>query len=479
MGDAPLARTRSPRRRRALLGAAAAVVGATVVSTGGGVIDRAVAPSSAVQDVAVATPDADILRALEPVEPASRPVELDTPDCADGAQLSCFRWTAQAGGRGFRAVAVGGGSLVSEDATGLTARDLRSGSTRWTIPNGGGDGSLVVAGDLVLHRADGDLVGRALDSGEERWRNTTLGRLRADEVRQHDDIVVASGHHESAAGTAGIDGGRLVGGLDAATGELLWHASGRSAGLAAGGVSVVLTDSGALQAYEATGALRWEIQVPLDGFESGVWAEGHLVGVYGSAHTPRVYRLLDGEPLAFFGEALASDADHTLVAEFRGAQEAGFEASGTAILLGPEGEVWRAEGVVDGWCFSGVELGSAAIDVTDCRGVQVRLDRGDGTERSRMPAPDTGRRRTSGSTWVGPYELRHGSTGELLVHDTDRDVEVARLPTGTWPVIARSEDDSSHDLGGIAVLQGRGWLAALDLRRRAGANAGDTGVLAQ
>lgn len=471
----------SPWRRRALVTVAAALVAAPVASVGAGIVDRPGTRSTAVRDTVVATPDADTLDALEPLEPAPRPLGLDAPNCTGSAQFSCFRWTARADGAGFRAVAVGAGSVVTVDAAGLTARDLRSGSTRWTAPGDGrgGDGSLVVAGDLILHRTDGDLVGRALGSGEQRWRNAALGGFRADEVHRHDDIVAASGHHETTTGTAGIERGKLVGGIDAATGALLWHASGRSAGLAAEGISVLLTAGGELRAYEATGDLRWEIPVPLDGVDSGVWAEGHLVGVYGSWQTPQAYRLLDGEPLTFVGEALTSDADHTLVAEFRDRDGAGLQASGDVVLLGAEGEVWRADDVVDGWCYRGARLRGTTVEIRDCRGVRIVLDRSDGTERSRVAATDADSPRTDGGTRVGPYELRYDATGELLVRDTDHDVEVARMPTGTWPVGARTEGDSSHDLGGVALLQGRGWLTALDLPSESGPNAGDTGVHAQ
>jgi hypothetical protein len=68
---------------------------------------------------------------------------------------------------------------------------------------------------------------------------------------------------------------------------------------------------------------------------------------------------------------------------------------------------------------------------------------------------------------VGPFALRPEAPGEVgsawnLV-DTRTDTEVARLPPDSVLVTREAEPSWTGDLGGVAVIQHRGGLVAVDL----------------
>jgi outer membrane protein assembly factor BamB len=467
--EAP-APTGSPWRRRLLFGTAGAAVLAVAVVTGGGVIDRTAARSAAVQDLAVATPDADVLDGLEPA-PRPAPPVVEEPTCTRTGDRACFLWTAEAGDSvGFTVAAIAGAMVVTYDGSNrtLAARDLRDGTVVWSVrtPEGGwSDSTLLTAGDLLLNVEGDDLVARELTTGVERWRTAELGGVTPWQVHPAGDALVVIGEDHRVLSAGETETGSVAAALDPVTGSVLWHRAGSSASLAAGGV-IVMTADGELATYAPTGELRWRTAEPFeDRVAGGAWAHGHVISVYDEiTGASELHRLLDGAPLGFDGYPIATDDGHTLVQLHGNAAD-----DGAIVLLDEEGEVWRLEGADWSECVGPTRFTATTVALTSCGGDTVTLDRADGSVLDRTPGPDAevlplvGHRER-----VGPYELRssetEGSVHDVVVTRAATDTELARLPPDTWPVWSQ-DPGGSPEFGDALVLQSRGWLTALPLPR--------------
>jgi outer membrane protein assembly factor BamB len=466
--------TRSPWRHRLLIGTVGAAILAVAVVTGGGVIDRTAARSAAVQDLAVATPDADVLDGLEPA-PRPAPPVVEEPTCTRTGDRACFLWSVQVDGVEHSPATIASGLLFTQDASrpAWIARDVRDGTVVWSaeVATGfGQDSMLLAAGDLALH-VDGDAwVARELATGVERWRTEQLGSVTPWQVALRDDVLVAIGDDQAASEELIEDGHALAAGLDPTTGSLLWQQEGVSASLAAGGVTVVATEDGDVAAYRPSGELGWRRQLFDDGSSAHAWAHGHLVSVYDEdTDAASLHRLVDGEPLGYDGRPVATSEEHTLVH---------VESSPRGlVLLDEAGEVWRADLFDGSDCLFGGRFASTTIEFTTCSGGQVTLDRSDGSLLERMPGSEAAAP-TPGSEaealpfqgyreFVGPYELRSSETGGsvqgAIVTDAATGAELARLPPETWSVWQQDRDRAGSE--DVLVLQSRGWLTALPLPR--------------
>jgi outer membrane protein assembly factor BamB len=458
-----------PWLRPILIGVAGACAIAVVVVTGGGLVERAGAPSGSVQDPTVTPPDAAVLDELERRPPPPVPL-VEAPTCTRTVASACFLWTAETHDPGLAAVAVADGMLVIADASvgSVEARDLDDGAVVWSVDDGTGfvGGKLLVADDLLLHAAAEGMVGRDLATGVERWRSADdgLGRFIADRARRSGDVLITAGEVRDRATGEHVGVGRAAAArIDPATGALLWMREGLSVSLAAGGATVLTTAEGALQVYGPDGDLRWENEERLSRLRGGsAWARGHVVIRFSGEQRSQLYLLQDGTPLGLDGHVVGSDDEHSLV-QFHG------DGPDAFALLDADGEVWRT-GLGDApGCVDGTDLGRSTVDVTFCDGSSVSLDRADGSLLGRTEGQRTERIMVTSdgsADRVGPYEFRpvrdaDGQLSGATVSDVRTGVDVALVPPETWPVW--DETRSSPDLGGALVLQGRGWLLALDL----------------
>jgi outer membrane protein assembly factor BamB len=457
--------TRSPWRHRLLIGTAGAAILAVAVVTGGGVIDRTAARSAAVQDLAVATPDADVLDGLERA-PRPTPPVVEEPTCTRTGDRACFLWTTEVDGAGFSVATVAGDVLITQDAylREIVARDLADGTVAWSVDLAGGGrprAGLLSARELVLHVEGEDLVARELATGAERWRTGELGRLLPWQAHPTADQLVVVGEDVGALESESDLGQAVASGLDPGTGELSWQRSGTSASLAAGGVTVVTTADDHLAAYTPTGELLWRAEEPSEAGAPGAWAHGHVISVYDEdTGVSELHRLSDGAPLGFDGYPVATDDQHTLV-QLHGS----VEVDGTIVLLDGAGEAWRIDGADWSDCVAGAGFTAATVELTTCRRGQVTLDRADGSVLERRFGDETP---TSVGyvERVGPYEIVptevDGLTRDVLVAHAESGRELARLPPETWPVWPQ-EPTRRAEFGDVVVLQSHGWLSALPL----------------
>jgi outer membrane protein assembly factor BamB len=463
----------APWRRRALIGAAGACVIALALLTGDGLVDRMATGPDAVQDPTVTPPDAAVLDELEPQQPPPVPL-VEAPTCTRTVASACFLWAAETSDEGLAAVAIAEEMIVIADAStgSVQARDLDDGAVAWSVDDGSGfvGGKLVVAADLLLHATPQGLVARELTTGVERWRSDSdeLARFVADSAQHSGDVLIALGEfRERATGEAVGVGRAVAAGIDPATGSLLWTRDGRSVTGAAGGATVLTTEEGRLHVYGPDGELRWQNDEQLSRPRgASAWASGHVVVRFSGEQRSQLYAVGDGAPLEFDGHVVGFDDDHSLV-ELHG------DGSDTFALLDAGGEVWRAvlPGASD--CVDSADLRPRVVDVTFCDGDAVTLDRADGSLLERTEGPRTERvlvTSDGSADRIGPYEFRpvrdaEGRLSGAAVSDVRTGVDVALVPPDTWPVW--DEVRSSADLGGVLVLQGRGWLVALDLPARA------------
>jgi hypothetical protein len=457
----------SPRRRRYLVALAAALGVASVVVASEAVVDRA-APSEAVHDVAVRTPDADLVSRLERRTPPPVPAVTE-PTCAEVADRSCFLWVVAAGTSGVEEITVTDELLLSEEARDglLVARALRDGSTVWTadVPRSSSSGVLSVVDDLIVHVEGGELTGREVATGEERWRTDALGRFAPFQIGSADGVLVVAGEHASATSYGRRSPSAVAAGFDPVTGELHWYHEGDTVSLAAGGLTVIGAFGEPVRAYGPAGDLRWQRDDLLPDEESGLWASGHVVTVHDRHGRSQLHRLRDGAPLGIDGYVLADDGRHSFAELSRTDAIGRSTGQLTFVLLDDDGVVWEADGsaVDSSGCLERVELERDVIRVTTCGGTVVDLARADGTEVAR--AATTAPRNVHGNVLVNVLALHHddpSSAGGVEVVDLRTDSLVATLPHETQHVW-RHDRWGRVDLGGFMVLQSRGWLSALPL----------------
>lgn len=472
--DVPRAGDPPPWRRLALIGVAGACVIAVAVVTGGGLVDRAGVRSGPVQDPTVTPPDATVLDELERQPPPPVPL-VEGPTCTRTVSSACFLWTAETSDAGVAAVAITDGMIViaSADAGSVEARDLDDGAVLWSVDDGTGfvGGELVVADDLLLHAAPDGLVARELATGVERWRSDTdeLARFVADAAQHSGEVLIAFGEVRERATGEDVGVGRAVAaGIDPDTGSLLWTRAGRSVTGAAGGATVLTTEDGRLHVYGPDGELRWQNDEQLSRPRgASAWARGHVVVRFPGEQRSQLYAVGDGTPLDFDGHVVGFDDEHSLV-DLHG------DDPDALALLDAGGEVWRTELTGTSNCVATADFRPLVIDVTFCDGDAVTLDRADGSLLGRTEGRMTERvlvTSDGSADQVGPYEFRpvrdaDGQLSGAAVSDARTGVDVALVPPDTWPLW--DETHSSADLGGALVLQGRGWLAALDLPTASG-----------
>lgn len=458
-----------PLRRRLVIGTAAVLGLGAALILGDGLVDRAGARTAAVQDVAIAAPDEEVLeRVAQRRTPRPRVETLTEPTCAEETDLSCFAWVARTEGRGFDTIVASDQLLITEEtlAGNLVARDLHDGSIVWSvdIPRGFYDQVLRAIDDLLVHLEGGELVGRDLATGRERWRTDALGRFSPWSLQRAGDVLVAAGESHRATFEAGGPPNSVAAGIDPDTGAVRWQLEGKTASLAADAVVVLVDTDGNLRAHEPTGELRWQIDEALDPYHGETaWVEGHIVTVYEATGPETSYRLSDGAPFELRVGTMTSDADHTLV-ELYDVDSIGWTTTGEVALVGVDGEVWRADSSAWGGCTEEAQLAATTVRLGTCDEGTVVLDRADGTELLRTPAPQDSAAAFHRWPRVGPYEVSNvdeqSEAGDTVVTDLRDGGEVARLPPDTWPLWGPGPPEGP-DLGRVMVLESPGWLSAL------------------
>lgn len=454
-----------PTRWRVVLSGVGAATLLAVVA-GGGLVDRRATGSTAVQDLAVAPPDPSALQRVDRRAPPEPP-SVTAPTCRQERGDGCFLWVAEAAGHGFDTATASDGLILTGNSFGgrLHARDVTDGRVVWSVvlDVGPGGGTLLTAGDLLLHAEAGGLTGRELATGRQRWQTDRLGYVVLHDVHLGDGVLVVAGSDPRASGETDGPPVSVAAGLDPATGELRWREGADDVSLGAGGTAV-LVDGTELRAHGPDGTTRWHHEeiVPRDG---GAWASGHAVHLYDAHGRSQLHRLRDGEPLGIDGHVIASDEDHSFVELTISDVEGRYVGQGIHALLDADGVVWDTTG--SGWsgCTNGVELTETTVDVTTCAGERVVLDLADGT-LLRGETPED-RARTAGDRGADglPYAVDHelnpdGTAGDVVIYDLAEGTELARLPPDSEQVVD-GERWWDLDLGGVVAWRSRGWLVAL------------------
>jgi outer membrane protein assembly factor BamB len=457
----PEARAAGPRgdvRRHFLV--VGVVVGALAL-LGAFVVERPSGTTTSVRDDAVVAPEETTLPDTR--RPSSVPVsQVDGPTCGDGTE-DCFLWVAGLDDA-TSDVVVGGRWVVEQAGETIAARRRHDGAVAWRLRvRDAVAGTLVVTEDLLLHRVGDALVGRTLVGGGARWR-VALGDVAAVEVHDGGEalVVVAELPPTSDSGDPGLRG--VAAGIDARTGAVRWREEGRRAALAADGVAIVTAEDGHVVAIEPDGRVRWRVDAGLERARDGhALAFGHAVYVFpGGGHAPGLRALASGDPLEVTGGGVVSDDRHTLLVRSVGDMI-------EHVLVDEDGEIWRSQSLSFTGCYGAARLEPDVVVIETCDGARLALDRADGSEVSRTPAPTARPYAPEDGFavgWIGPYQLRDtdplGDVGDLLVVDTRDDADLARFPPGTRPVTADARDRPVvHD--GVVVFRGSDWLAALEV----------------
>jgi outer membrane protein assembly factor BamB len=466
------------RRRVALVALGVAVVAALLL-VGGPIVDRLPGDDTAIADLEVASPSARVLERVatrfQPPPPA-----LAAPVCLRAAGLDCFRWAVDEADAGRAHTQLAGDLLLSTSFGGgeLTARHLSDGRVAWRTSV---SSDRVVATDqLLLTVDDGVLRARTLEDGQVRWRSDELPddvTFLAAEQRGAELVLIAF------LDAPILDDGTTVGplatilGVDAADGQVRWRTDAVGPAAIAPDATVAFVDAeGDLVAVERDGSERWRVPAVTPGSAGGTWITAGIVTVYsGEDGGDRLHRLADGRALGVGGTALAGDAERTLLEVWPGqdigASSEDVEHDGPAyVLLDADGEPrWQVPADQRG-CTIGAELDADEVRIAGCGGAELVLDAADGQVLSRTPPLQANDGVvTTFAERVGPYALQPEAPSQLasayLLVDTRTDQQVARLPPDSVALTRAGETAWTHDLGGIAVVQHRGGLVALDLPR--------------
>ena len=308
------------------------------------------------------------------------------------------RWVTPIGGHVLQAapaIARGQVFLTATDQAdgatgGVVALDLATGAIRWrtTTPMQVRGGVAVTGTTVAAAQLDGTVLGLDADTGAIRWR-TELGAglvpgaaaIFAPPATDGGDFLIGNQNRLAALSAAeggmvwavdpvpqGVDSQALsavavaegtafgafnrafggVGAWDRATGELLWRFEGplttaiNASPVVAGGQVYVVNGIDQVFALDAiTGALRWQIKLDPAGFDWGNATVGTPAVDDNVLVVPTLYRDLVGldattgfELWRFAGAPSPVRSTH-----YRGAREAGFEAS--PLITG--GIVWAAD----------------------------------------------------------------------------------------------------------------------------------------
>lgn len=488
--DADPSPTTGDGRRRVAMTALTVAVVAGVLVAGGPVVDRLPGDDTAVEDLEVAAPSA---RALQRVTTRFQPPPppLTDPVCLRAAALDCFRWTVADADVGRSHVQVAGELVLSTsfENSDVTARRLTDGAVVWRAPlDAGGTAHQVVTTDrLLLTVESGVLTARDLLNGQVRWRTDDLA---PDEVTflaagQRGPLLVLLAFLDAPVRDDGtvIEPTATAIGLDADDGRTGWRREAAGpAGIAPDATVAFVDATGDLIALEPDGRERWRVPAVPPGAPGGTWIHADVVTVWDNeTGGDRMFRLEDGRPLGVGGTVLASDDERTFLEVWPG-QRAGVdgddvdgddvggddEQGPTYALLDGDGDItWQVAADPTG-CTLGARFEEELVRVAGCGGSELVLDVADGHVRSRTPPVEVSDSyAVTFAERLGPYTLQpqapSEATSAYLLLDTLAETEVARLPPDSTALTRQSDAAWDHDLGGIAVVQHRGGLVAIDL----------------
>jgi hypothetical protein len=466
---------RTAWRRAAAAGAAVAVVGGLAVA-GGPIVDR-LPGDGTLTDLEVSTPSATTLdRVGRRFQPP--PAALRDPVCLRSAGDGCFRWSVVDPDLAGAQVLVAGDLLLATGPSGrdATARRLDDGEVAWraVLADGVRPDRVVATDTLLLTVDDGRLTARDLADGDVRWRDAPLPEdATILDARQRGDrivVVAVREGHDLAEGPDDADAGLeqfggLVLGIDARDGAATWEVeSAGPPGVGHDATTVHVDEDGHLVALDPDGSVRWRVPALPEGASGGTWINGGFVTVWSDdGFGDRLHRLHDGQALGVGGTVLAQDGARTLLEVWPGEDEGG----PAYVLVDGDEERWRVPAEASG-CSLGADLDAEVARLHKCGGSELVLDAADGSVRSHSPpvaGDDEGLALMTER--VGPFALRPEAPGEVgsawnLV-DTRTDTEVARLPPDSVLVTREAEPSWTADLGGVAVIQHRGGMVAVDL----------------
>lgn len=417
-------------------------------------------PNERLRDPTVATPDEDVLgRVSRRVAPLPPPTTV--PLCV--AEPGCFAWMLELDGRGDDLhVSVADRVVLLGSPTDLSALRLDDGEPVWAVSleRTRGPGGFVVTDDLVLHLdPDRSLVARGLDDGVLRWQADGLGFTDLWEARTVDDIVLVTGERLSPQDGSGPN--PALAGVDAATGQHHWREVGRNAALGTDAAYLV-DEAGQVVRFAADGQVLWRTD-DLIAVE-GVWPAGPLLTAHGGITPSQLLRASDGRRFeGLHGEPVAHDDTTVAVLRFGGTDP-------LTMQLVTDEVVWSTPlGLSSIDCCCQTVLTTATVEVEDCNGGSVVLDRADGREIARTEATRSDQEERRYGPPIGPYRTepanpRSARSDVLVRHDATGEV-VARLPEQSWPLLwgdrGRWSWDATQGPDGLAIFRSPDWLVAL------------------
>ncbi|MEX1177969.1 MAG: PQQ-binding-like beta-propeller repeat protein [Nitriliruptor sp.] len=453
----------------ALAGGAGALVAA------GSTIDH-LPRDEGVADTAIEAPTAATLDRIERrPPPPSEP--LTEPRCLGVPGDRCLRWSLIAPEVATANITVVGDRWLTlgPPDDGIVARRLHDGEVLWSVElEAGTSRQQLTTGDLLITTGRDGISARSLEDGDLRWRaDPPADDTDLFAARQVGDRLILAGFRSAPGpGSTGLPDGILVG-LDAATGEAAWQvATAGPASVGPDGTSVHLDEDGQLVALSVEGTRRWVVPAVDPDANGGVYIVGRYAAVWQEdGNGEQLHRLRDGRPLGFMGMVLGTDGEHTLIGSWPPDLDAGDDQMNAEVptyrlLDGEDEEVWRTS--VDDVCSGRADLQPDRITIASCRGDILVLDPADGRviERSAPPFDDE----MDGSSWsepAGPYVLRGGHRAGAreasVLIDTRDGTEVAHLPPDAHFLGRETDRGWGVDLGGVALIQHRAGIAAIDL----------------
>lgn len=465
----PPASTRPRRVRGTIPGAGAITLGLVVLAGLGwavavGIGERGSPDDDRVADATVARPDERAIDRSDDPRDAPAPTTA-TPLCT--AAPGCFAWIVELdAGADLGAVATDD-LVLTYAARHLHAYRLEDGSLAWSAlldppeatraaASGLRHTSWVrAADDLVLHLDGAELVARDATDGSLRWWTAEVEVSELEGAAIVDGRLLVSGPTRDDP----VDR-RSVVGIDPGNGEVVWRWNGVIGAAVADDAAYLVDAERRAVRVDPGGEIVWRTAA-LDS-SGGVWLRpaGPVVAIVGPAGSD-LFGREDGAAIAEHGgQPITHDDDAAALVKVDEQDD-----DATLQLVTAEEVAWEVplldDVSRDGCWWERVSLTDREVEVELCGGGRVTYDRRDGRELARTEP----RRDEVWRPSVGPYTLTTSGRlrSETVVHDRATGAEVARLPGRVLPIYRFDGDRASTDLGGIVVLQGRGWLVALRL----------------
>lgn len=409
---------------------------------------------------AVPIPDGgQVVTPSEPADPSApdrsgrpdRP-RLAVPTCVTAP--ACFSWMIRLDADTVRQAdwVTTHDTIVGVGSTRGVGYDIVTGALRWERDDLRLPGQNYLFADklLLLHERGGGISAIDLDTGQTRWTLDDVDVRALFDARVTVDgplLTAASDHDRASSGMLRV---RLAG-RDAETGALLWERTAEQVSLSRRHAVVIEDGEMALITPDGTEQWRTGSEARPDRVEHA-WSIGPVLTVWPAG---QLHRVSDGARIEdATGTPMGTDGEAVVLVDDRNTER--------TVTLWEDGST-RWSVTTDVSCCCNVRLQTAAIELDDCAGASLRLSRADGRQLDRV---ERDRQEPNWAPTIGPYTLAPiGSAfdpDELALIDRRTSTTLARLPLDAWP-LGRVDDHGQwrDDVGGQLVLRMDGWLVAL------------------